>query len=242
MIWSTCLRPGSGQINRLWNGDQRMLTFPSHHRFARDSIAPTSQAKQEMASAENAIFSTRVTRILGLSLHGWENLMVASLAFAAIFAAIVGISTYCVVQLQRQEIASSNDELDRFKLETSEKISEANARQREAELELTRIRFPRSLDIEKFTKAVAGMKPAPVEVLYDVNAPDAYFLASLIWGVLFNAKWDVSQQAGGTAPLGPPPSNNLLYDKMPWAQAAGGGPWGLSVVTNEQPDFEKTTR
>ena len=59
--------------------------------------------------------------MFGLSLHVWENVMVGSLAFAALAAAIVGVATYAVVQLQRVEIEHSN-----------RTIAEANARAAEA--------------------------------------------------------------------------------------------------------------
>jgi hypothetical protein len=93
-----------------------------------------------MTSAREA---TGRRMMLGLSLHGWENMMVGSLAFAAIFAVAVGISTYCVVQLQRAEIAASKDDFDRFKLESDIKISSAQARANEAELQLIEFRKPR---------------------------------------------------------------------------------------------------
>src|SRR5262245_40376832 len=77
--------------------------------------------------SENANFSKRDRRMLGLSLHGWENIMVASLIIAAILAAFVGVSTWAVVKLQRQEIANSKDELERYKLDAGQRISAANA-------------------------------------------------------------------------------------------------------------------
>ena len=72
----------------------------------------------EIAMTANASFSKTVRRMFGLSLHGWENAMIASLAFAAFFAVIVGVSTYCVVQLQRQEIAASKEDFERYKIES----------------------------------------------------------------------------------------------------------------------------
>jgi|GEM_PF-5693081 len=112
--------------------------------------------------------------------------------------------------------------------------AQANERQKRAELELLQLRLPRSLDFDKF-KAAVGKIPPPTsfEVLYDANAPDASFLASLIWGIFFNAKWP-TQQTQGAAPLKAPPPNVLPYANMPWTEAAGGGPWGLSVVVASQ--------
>jgi hypothetical protein len=61
-----------------------------------------------MATTENTIFSKKVIRrMLGLSLHAWEDIMALSLAVAAIAATIVGVSTYAVVQLQRHEARES---------------------------------------------------------------------------------------------------------------------------------------
>lgn len=99
------------------------------------------------------------------------------------------------------------------------------------------MRMPRSLDTVKFEASVRKISPpTSVEVLYDANAPDASFLAQLIWGIFFNAKWPMTQSTGPT-PLRAPVSNALAWANLPWTQAAGGGPWGLSVVTREQTDI-----
>jgi hypothetical protein len=115
-------------------------------------------------------------------------------------------------------------------------IKTLDARAKEAESQLQQLRFPRSLDFDKFKEAVAKM-PVPVsyEVLYDANAPDASSLASQIWGILSNAKWP-TQQTAGPAPLKAPPPNILPYANMSWTQAAGGGAWGLSIVVHDKPD------
>jgi hypothetical protein len=55
--------------------------------------------------------------MLGLTLAGWEDFMVGSLMFAAIAAAVVGVSTWAVIRLHRQELAASKNELDSYKLE-----------------------------------------------------------------------------------------------------------------------------
>jgi hypothetical protein len=65
--------------------------------------------------------------MLGLSLHAWENIMLGSLAFAAVAAAVVGVATYCVVQLQRVELAASKEEFEKYKIDTGKEIAAANA-------------------------------------------------------------------------------------------------------------------
>jgi hypothetical protein len=65
--------------------------------------------------------------MLGLSLHGWENSMVAFLIVAGLFALLAGAATWVVVGLQRIEISESKRELDAYKAEAAERISAANA-------------------------------------------------------------------------------------------------------------------
>jgi hypothetical protein len=45
--------------------------------------------------------------MLGLSLRGWESIMVASLSLAGVISLVVGIATYCAAQLQRAELANA---------------------------------------------------------------------------------------------------------------------------------------
>jgi hypothetical protein len=118
-------------------------------------------------------------------------------------------------------------------------LAEYKARAAEAELQLEQVRFPRSLDSEKFETAIKEVSlPPSFEVLYDANAPDASLLAGDIWGALFNAKWP-TQQTGGEAPLKAPRPDILPWANQPWTVAAGGGSWGLSVVTNNRSYMEK---
>jgi hypothetical protein len=63
--------------------------------------------------------------MLGLSLHGWENTMVMSLIIAGFFALIAGAATWAVVQLQREELAESKNEFDKYKLTVEGQVSEA---------------------------------------------------------------------------------------------------------------------
>jgi hypothetical protein len=111
--------------------------------------------------------------MLGLSLHSWENVMVSSLAFAAVAAAIVGVSTWAVVRLQRQELADSMVEFDTYRLETARQIAEANSagdaakadaakaneRAVQAQLALEKFRAPRLPTPEQLGKLATRIKP-----------------------------------------------------------------------------------
>ena len=63
--------------------------------------------------------------MLGLSLPDWESVMLASLAFAAIAAGAVGVSTYAVVRLQRHEAAETTAALEEYKREAARDVEVA---------------------------------------------------------------------------------------------------------------------
>jgi hypothetical protein len=86
-----------------------------------------SNPMHETATRENAIISKRLSRMLGLSLHAWEDIMVASLALAGVIALIIGIATFSVVRLQRVEIAESNEALEKYKVEAGSAIESTRA-------------------------------------------------------------------------------------------------------------------
>jgi hypothetical protein len=161
----------------------------------------------EMAQIEKTTFSRKVRRVFGLGLHSWEQLMLLSLGIAALAALALVVATTSVVILQRDETARTKNEFESYKLEAGKTISEADARTKEAELKLEQLRdevrkreLPREVSRDKFVKAIEGAPKATVEVLYDQNAPDAYFVASLIWGFLFNENWDVEPKSSPMAP------------------------------------------
>jgi hypothetical protein len=65
--------------------------------------------------------------IWGLSLHGWEDVMRGSLAIVGVLGLLVGLSTFFVVTLQREEIAESAKLLDEYKSDAGERIASADA-------------------------------------------------------------------------------------------------------------------
>jgi hypothetical protein len=77
------------------------------------------------AHTENAAFSRKVRRMLGLDLHGWEQLMLLSLLGAGALAIAVFITTASVVVLQRHETAEAKRELDEYKLSADGRVADA---------------------------------------------------------------------------------------------------------------------
>lgn len=78
-----------------------------------------------MVIIENINFSKGVSRMLGLSLDTWNNIMLVSLGFAALSALAVGISTYAVIKLQKIEATESARNFDIYKTGVASEVAEA---------------------------------------------------------------------------------------------------------------------
>lgn len=98
-------------------------------------------------------------------LHTWEDVMLLSLAAAAIAAVLVIVSTYCVVQLQRAEIAESKAEFDRYKLEAAKEITAANAVGEAAKAEVVKANERISINEAETARANARANEAEVKLI-----------------------------------------------------------------------------
>jgi hypothetical protein len=78
-----------------------------------------------MAQIENVTFSKVMRLMLSLSLDAWNNILLLSLAAAAMAAVIVGCSTYVIVQLQKHEATDARDAFERYKLSVEGQVAEA---------------------------------------------------------------------------------------------------------------------
>ena len=104
----------------------------------------------EMAQIENTSFSRRVSRVFGLDLHSWEQLMLFSLGIAALAAVAVVVTTVAVVIGQRDENAQTKNEFEAYKIEAGKRSDQlkketatANAEAAKANLELEKLKIPR---------------------------------------------------------------------------------------------------
>ncbi len=66
--------------------------------------------------------------MLGIGLHGWEQAMIASLAFAGVAAVAVGVCTWAVVRLTREENASKDASLATYQADAGKLIADAQSR------------------------------------------------------------------------------------------------------------------
>jgi hypothetical protein len=165
---------------------------------------------------ENAIRSKELRRMLGLSLPDWESVMLASLAFAAIAAGAVGVSTYAVVQLQRHEAAEAKAALEEYKLKAAQDIEAtkasaaiANEKAESERLEgmkLERQIASRRLSPEQESTLVAALMPISgksVSVISYVTDVEGDLLRGQIVGCLLQSRLIVLDKPSKTMSLGP---------------------------------------
>lgn len=162
--------------------------------------------------------SRAVRRMFGLGLETWEHLMLASLAFAALAAVAIGLSTYVVVKLQREAARNAAIALDEYKADAGRQIAQAEenaagANERAAMLEreaasarLEQERLKAQLAWRVIPPAAAerlvgqlARKPGSANLQYVASDPEAHALAIQIGNLLGRAEWRVSI-AGVTFP------------------------------------------
>ena len=181
--------------------------------------------------------------MLGLGLDAWNNIMVASLAFGALAAVIVGVSTYVVIRLQKAEAQTAAAEFDRYKLATEKSISEANARAAEAQLALEQFKAPRSIpasDVPRLITLLSEFSGTNAAIYILGEGPEPSSLGAAIKALLTQSRWSVKSWtwSGGGAAAGVlvffkpgsgadilNPCNALVAGLLSVHIAAGTQPW-----------------
>jgi hypothetical protein len=148
----------------------------------------------------------------------WANILL-------IGSLVVGVVSTCLIVWMANVKETHWAELRR---QSDEKIADANARAKEAELQLQKLKSPRSLDIESFLETLKPAPPAKVEVLYVPECSDCSWVAQFIGGFLNTAKWEatwapIDEQAALTGP----------WRNQPSAISVRGYPWGITVVAKD---------
>jgi hypothetical protein len=176
------------------------------------------------------------TLFLGQNGEWWDFWLIVSLIAVALAAIAAGVTTAGSIVSHKREAAASESAIERYKLDTSKEISEANARMKEAELALARLREPRMVDLEKFAEVIAGVPSAEVEVMYG-DCADCFWLAAWICDGLTKADWPNKLR----------PMISEPNAKSPIASRYRGQPWNVTVVASqssgdgEEPRFMKLT-
>jgi hypothetical protein len=167
-------------------------------------------------------FLKKVRRMLGLSLHAWESVMLAFLAVAAIAAAVVGLSTYAVVQLQKQEAADAKKDFNTYKITVEAQVEDAkkegleagktaaNALVRAAELEAANLALeaqiaPRRLSAAQQQSMLFDLTPYAGRVVavqsYSLDA-EGTVLASQLMRVLTGSGLQAVDRLASVSPMG----------------------------------------
>jgi hypothetical protein len=151
-----------------------------------------ASARHAMAQIVSATVSKGKRRMLGFGLDFWNNLMVASLAFGALAAVVLGISTYVIIRLQKAETVATAEEFSRYKLATEKSISEANARAAEAQLALEKFKTPRSIpqaDRPRLIRLLSEYPDTEAAVYILGEGPEPNALGGSITNLLNQARW-----------------------------------------------------
>jgi hypothetical protein len=127
-----------------------------------------------------------------------------------------------------ERIASLVVQGDQLRKDTAE----ANARTKESELALAELSSPRNIDPAPFKKALEGVTPINVEILYAESCSDCFWLASWIFNFL-GPQGGLGWPIGEPRPLVPVTSGSLAG--LPPAMSAHANPWGVTVVAGGDP-------
>jgi hypothetical protein len=177
------------------------------------------------------------TLFLGHNGEWWDFWLIISVIAAAMAATAIGVTTLGSIVSHKREVISAEDALERYKLETGKKISEANARTKEAELALFELKMPRTIWYGPFKKTLEGIRPATVQVLYVKDCVDCVSVAIQIWAFLGpnGLRWDVRE----LSPIKPEHADPVVAN-LPDAMSVFGSPQGITVLfggdTSEQFD------
>ena len=187
----------------------------------------------ETISNANAAASTL---FLGHNGEWWDFVVIVSVIAVALAATAGGVATIGSIVSHKRETAAAEEALDRYKVDTGKQIAEANARQKEAELKLAKLRklaSPRSIDVETFVKTLEGKPKAHVQIWYLPDVSDVWMLSFQLKIALLHAGWQVDEPIE----IPEPDSKNPLVKGMPRAMVAGGQPSGVTIVRDGTTDM-----
>lgn len=197
------------------------------------NAATSNPPMTETIDSANAAASTL---FLGQNGEWWDFWLIVSLVLVALAAIAAGITTTGSIVSHKRESLAADTVLEHFKLETENKISDANARAAEAQLALAKYKAPRNLAPEQKQKLIADLRPFP-PVEYDISytemEPGSFLVADLI-EVLSAVGWTIRSYDGPlpkkTLPLipakrirGPVPEGGVIVGVV-------SGTFGIKIV------------
>ncbi|MHB8885257.1 MAG: hypothetical protein ACYC5H_09230 [Methylovirgula sp.] len=198
-------------------GEGRSL--PNHDLFRYSSNANMPKAVTVSPLMQETIDSTNAaTSILFLGHTGewWDFCLIISVVIAALAATAIGVATTGSIISHKREAEYAEKALKHFKLETEEKISDANARTAEAteeaqkaQLELVRRTAPRTLgptrqqEVAIAVRQFAGQR---YRVAISQGADDGIAFWESLYVTLKEAGWVCIPMPPGQPAVGNPPA------------------------------------
>jgi hypothetical protein len=135
------------------------------------------------------------TLFLGHNGEWWDFWLIISVVFAALAAIAIGITTTGSLVSLKREASAAEATLEKYKLETEDKISDSTARAAEAKLQLENLRKrvgPRIIDRSVFGNMLKDGPIASVEIEYGAEDQDSWILAIQIRALLQQSGWTVT--------------------------------------------------
>jgi len=114
----------------------------------------------EMAHIGKKTISKRVSRLLGLDLHSWEQVMLFSLGLAALAAVAVVVTTAAVVISQRDENTRTKADFEKYKVDASVEIASVRS---EADTKIALARDEAQVAVGKANAEIAEATKAIAE-------------------------------------------------------------------------------
>jgi len=137
----------------------------------------TSTVTPRMTETIDSTKAAASTLFLGHNGEWWDFSLIVAGILVTLAALAAVVATAGSIVAHKREAAAADLALEKFKLETEGKISESNARAKEAELAMLRLRAPRFLDPKAFKAELAVVPLVSVEVLYVEECSDCCSLA-----------------------------------------------------------------
>lgn len=152
---------------------------------------------------------------------------------------VVGVvSTVLIVRMANVK----EEHWDELRRSSDERIAEATARQKEAELKLEQLRKlagPREIKQTEFLKLIEGVPKSKLQIWYSPTASDGMWLASQIAGAIIAAKWELTSPPMPIPDTPPEPNEPFAGLRHPLMRL-GAQPNGVTVVAYGAPaDIDK---
>jgi hypothetical protein len=185
----------------------------------------SSPPMTETIDSANAAASTL---FLGQNGEWWDFWLIMSLIAVALAAIAAGVTTTGSIVSHKREAASAEMALERFKLQTEQKISEADARAAEAKVALEKYKQPRNLDVDSFLERLKGVPPAKVQVLYVRECTDCAWVAQFITSFLETARWE-----SGVSPIDEAAAATGPFRQYSSPLSVRAYPWGITILAKD---------